>query len=229
MPEKKERDGGAARGTARRRARFSARSDGGRVSRPLLVAMIVILAGGAYLFWPRGGSAPAGIGEQHTVVTAADSATSAAPRSGSVEIQDQVQDIVPEEPTGSSPREAAREAESAAPAPTEQAPTPEQTRPATPRRTEPRSQSADEKDRITPRPSGAWAVQIGAFQAEDNADKLVTEMHAKGIDAHTRAAGTSSGAIVYRVWIGWFSSRQEALDYAKQEHRTIGDAYPVHR
>ena len=93
MPEKKERTEAGARGTARRRTRFSSNDGGNRVSRPLLAAMIVILAGAAYLFWPRGGGAPAGIGEQLTVVTA-DSTIAPAPRSGSVEIQDEQQALI---------------------------------------------------------------------------------------------------------------------------------------
>ncbi len=219
MPEKKERADGAARGTARRRARFAVKSDGGRISRPLLVAMIVILAGGAYLFWPRGGGAPTGIGEQLTVVTA-DSTATAAPRSGSVTIQEEQQAIVPETPSGGS-TETVRNPEPVEPEPTVTDPKPQA-------KSQPAAE-APEKPRITPRPSGSWAVQIGAFQTEDNAKNLVSSMAEKGVTAQVRAAGTSSGAIVYRVWIGWFSSRQEALDYGKQERRIIGDSYPVHR
>jgi cell division septation protein DedD len=226
MPEKKDRADATARGSARRRSRFAAGRDGGRVSRPLLLAMIVILAGGAYLFWPRGGGAPTGIGEQLTVVTA-DSSLAAAPRSGSVEIQDQVQEIVPEQPSGGA-RDEAREPEPAA-EPDAPAEKPATTRPATREATSPPPAAAEEKPRIAPRPTGSWAVQVGAFQTEENAAKVVTDLAAKGVTAHVRAAGTSSGDIVYRVWIGWFSSRQEAVDYSKQERRTIGESYPVHR
>jgi len=234
MPEKKDGPGGPARGTARRRRRLGGRSGDSRVSRPLMVAMIVILAGAAYLFWPRGGGAPTGIGEQHTVVTA-DSSLTAAPRSGNVEIQEQRQDIVPEEPSGAS-REAAREPEPepepapATPPPASQAQTTPPRQQAQPQRTQPQEEaSTPTKPRISPRPRGAWAVQVGAFEAEANAQKLVEELAGKQVQAHVRAAGTSSGAIVYRVWIGWFASRQEAQDYARQESKTIGESYPVHR
>jgi len=239
MSEKMDRDDGAARGTARRRARFSSGSGGDRFSRPVLAAMIVILAGGAYLFWPRGGGAPTGIGEQLTVVTA-DSAQGEAPRSGSVEIEDQVQPIVPEKPAGAAVAEQTRTPEPAAP---ERQPEPEPESAPEPARTPPRqSAGADRpkpttpprtveaaKPRIVPRPSGAWAVQLGAFQDEANAQQLVTELSAKGVIAHVRAAGTSSGDIVFRVWVGWFTNRQDALDYGVQERRIIGDSYPVHR
>ena len=231
MPEKKERTAGKARGTARRRTRFSSDDGGSRLSRPLLAAMIVILAGAAYLFWPRGGAAPAGIGEQLTVVTA-DSTIAPAPRSGSVEIQAEQQALVPEIPDGAAaepkriPEPAAAEPEVVEPVvkPVEKpAPKPVQKTESKPTPTQP------EPPAITPRPSGSWAVQIGAYENEANAQKLVTRLIDKGVDAHVRAAGTSDGSIVYRVWIGWFSNRQEALDYARQERKLIGESYPVHR
>jgi cell division septation protein DedD len=233
MPEKKEGSGGAARGTARRRQRFAARPEGGRVSRPLLVAMIIILAGAAYLFWPRGGGAPAGIGEQLTVVTA-DTTLADAPRSGNVEIQEQVQDIVPEKPAagGSEP---ARQPEVIQESAAEERSSQQSAPPTKPAPAKPARQgsspppSGESAPTIAPRPSGSWAVQIGAFQAEENAQALVADMATKGVDAQVRAAGTSSGSIVYRVWIGWFKDRDEALAYAKQERRNIGDSYPVHR
>ena len=227
MPEKKERTEAGARGTARRRTRFSSNDGGSRISRPLLAAMIVILAGAAYLFWPRGGGAPAGIGEQLTVVTA-DSTIAPAPRSGSVEIQDEQQALIPESPDGvaaepkRTPEPAETEAEIAKPIekPVEKpAPKPVQ-------KTEP---TLEKPPAITPRPSGSWAVQIGAYENEANAQKLVAKLVDKGVDAHVRAAGTSTGSIVFRVWIGWFGNRQEALDYAKQERKVIGESYPVHR
>jgi len=187
----------------------------------------VILAGGAYLFWPRGGGAPTGIGEQLTVVTA-DSTAAAAPRSGSVTIQEEQQAIVPETRDGGA-TETERKPEPAETKPEQKAQT------APPKVNESRAATSEaatavpDKPRITPRPSGSWAVQIGAFQTEDNAKNLVSTMAEKGVTAQVRAAGTSSGAIVYRVWIGWFANRQEALDYGKQERRTIGESYPVHR
>jgi cell division septation protein DedD len=228
MPERKQPKPARASGGSRGRARFAARDQGGRFSRPLLAALIVILAGGAYLFWPRGGSPPSGIGEQLTVVTA-DSSIVPAPRSGSVEIDDQQMPLVPEKPA----TDAA--GESGQPAPEPEVVAPVEQKPATtsppPSRPAPaRSQTdAPAKPAIKPHPSGAWAVQIGAYQTEANAQGLVDRLASKDIVAHVRAANTATGDIIYRVWIGWFKNRQEALDYAAQERRRIGEAYPVHR
>jgi len=222
MPEKKEHTGAGARGTARRRTRFSSSDGSSRVSRPLLAAMIVILAGAAYLFWPRGSGAPTGIGEQLTVVTA-DSTMAPAPRSGSVEIQDEQQALIPESPAGS----AAEPKRIPEPAETEPEVVKPESKPVQKAETKPATKP--EPPAITPQPTGSWAVQIGAYENETNAQKLVTKLADKGVGAHVRAAGTSTGSIVFRVWIGWFSNRQEALDYAKQERKVIGESYPVHR
>jgi len=240
MPENKEQSGPGASGAVRRRARFAAEKNGGRLSRPLLVALLVILAGAAYLFWPRGGSAPTGIGEQLTVVTA-DSSLASAPRSGSVDIQTEQRALVPARPAGAASRPAAepvatgraggateagpRDAIGASRAvtpvePVGEAPS-ETTTPSAPRPSGLRP--------VVPQPNGSWAVQLAAFASEANADKLVSDLASKGVSAQVRAASTSSGDMIYRVWIGWFASRQLALDYAAQEKARIGDAYPVHR
>ena len=144
------------------------------------------------------------------------------------EIQDEQQALIPESPDGvaaepkRTPEPAETEAEIAKPIekPVEKpAPKPVQ-------KTEP---TLEKPPAITPRPSGSWAVQIGAYENEANAQKLVAKLVDKAVDAHVRAAGTSTGSIVFRVWIGWFGNRQEALDYAKQERKVIGESYPVHR
>lgn len=154
MPERKQPKPARASGGSRGRARFAARDQGGRFSRPLLAALIVILAGGAYLFWPRGGSPPSGIGEQLTVVTA-DSSIVPAPRSGSVEIDDQQMPLVPEKPA----TDAA--GASGQPAPEPEVVAPVEQKPATtsppPSRPAPaRSQAAaPAKPAIKPHPSGS--------------------------------------------------------------------------
>jgi cell division septation protein DedD len=70
---------------------------------------------------------------------------------------------------------------------------------------------------------------VGAFGNEANASTLVAKLIGLGYPARMRAASTSSGDIVYRVWIGYFASRNEAARFAQQSRDQIGDANPVHR
>ncbi|HOX25538.1 MAG TPA: SPOR domain-containing protein [Candidatus Krumholzibacteria bacterium] len=239
MPEMKEPGTPGARGTVRRRGRYSRETRSGRVSRPLLVALIIVLAGGAYLFWPRGGSAPTGIGDQLSVVTA-DSALAQAPRSGSVDIQQERQPLVPERPAGERQSTAVDADRSSLPesmasaveqrpdlVPESPGPTGPDSRPDDAVTTAPQPRTITPA--IKPRETGPWAVQIDAFEVEANADKKVTDLAAKGVTAHVRAISTASGGMIYRVWIGWFDSRQEAIAYAEQAKGQIGEAYPVHR
>jgi cell division septation protein DedD len=221
---------------SRRRKNLSGDSGGRQISRPLLVALLVIIAGGSYLFWPRGGDVPLGIGEQYSVVTA-DSTQVTQPRSGSVDLDGTQQDLVPEAPDGQSepvrkPVEVTAEEPAAAsnedpPAEKPAAEVAAPPKPA-PKKTEP-AQPVEKPEPITPKPRGPWAVQLGAFKTEANAERSVQSLADKGVQAHVRTASTSSGDLIYRVWVGWFDSRAEALAYAKQEKRRIGDAYPVHR
>jgi cell division septation protein DedD len=248
---RKESPGSRPQATPRRRRGLGG-DEGGRLSRPLMIAILVIIAGGAYLFWPRGGGEPVGIGEQRSVLTA-EGVIGEQPRSGAVDIDGEMIPLVPEQPAGATgeaadpsgaatgPTDAgdvARENDRAASA----SPTGNETRTET--RTEaapppPSSErnagsasgrpTAEPEAPVKPRATGPWAVQVGAFQSEANADGLVTQLADKGVDAQVRAAGTSSGDLVYRVWVGWFPSRSEAAAFARQERARIGEAYPVHR
>jgi len=229
----------------RKRRGIAPRGDRGRIPRPLLVALLLVIAGGAFLFWPRGGGQPAGIGEQYTVVTA-DSTTGSQPRSGNVDIDGEHQPLVPESPAGPAGREAAAgtveqpaNGEAGAPsgseasadrAPTGQADAPPAQEPVRePARGPAPRPAKPDPPAIQPRASGPWALQVGAFQREANADGLVQTLAARDLTAHVRAVGTSSGEIVYRVWVGWFTSRSEAAAYAAQERERLGEAFPVHR
>ena len=60
-------------GMARARAKRTGRSKSLPISRPIMFALALIVAGAIFLFWPRGESPPAGIGEQFSVVTAENS------------------------------------------------------------------------------------------------------------------------------------------------------------
>jgi cell division septation protein DedD len=223
---------------ARRHRRLSGNTGGGRLSRPLAAALIVIVAGGAYLFWPRGGGVPVGIGEQLTVITA-DSIVATAPRSGSVEIAEELQPLVAERPAGQ-PATATDAPAKPAAGETKTQPTSTAKPKSAPAAQPPAAASASTATttnllpgtgtaRIQPRQTGGWAVQVGAYGQEANADRLASQLKDKGFDAQVRAASTATGDLIYRVWIGWFPSRDQALAYARQERSLLGEAHPVHR
>ena len=50
-----------------------------------------------------------------------------------------------------------------------------------------------------------------------------------GWDARVRAGNNSSGEMVFRVWIGYFSSRQSAQTFINQNSKQLSGAIPVHR
>ena len=238
MTDKAPRDGqadGAATRRTRRRKNLSGRETSRQLPRPLLIAALVIIAGGGFLFWPRGGDVELGIGQQYSVVTA-DTASHDAPRSGSVDLDDEQRDLVPEAPdTDGSPAGAAGTGADEQPRPAETEPTPTEepaettAPPASTPRTAPARTEDDPAPRIEPRVRGPWALQLGAYGTEESADRFIRTLTDRGIRAHARTANTSSGEIIYRVWVGWFDSRDQAEAYARQEKKRLGEAYPVHR
>lgn len=55
-----------------------------------------------------------------------------------------------------------------------------------------------------------WVVQLGSFSSTDNADRLVAKVRAEGHSAYKEAV-SSSGSTVYRVRVGPFLEREEAI------------------
>ncbi len=55
-----------------------------------------------------------------------------------------------------------------------------------------------------------WVVQLGSFSSLANADRLVERVRAEGLSAY-REAVTSSGSTIYRVRVGPFIERDEAI------------------
>ncbi|MBD3220815.1 hypothetical protein GF314_06195 [bacterium] len=234
-PREGRQDGNAARRT-RRKKNLSGRESSRQLPRPLLIAALVIIAGGGYLFWPRGGDVELGIGQQYSVVTA-DTVSHDAPRSGSVDLDDEQRDLIPEAPVADGPAASGTGNETAAP-PRTTPDAPDDPPADEPTRTRPRTapESVDDEPadtpappRIEPRERGPWALQLGAYGTEENADRFIRTLADRGIEAHARTANTSSGEIIYRVWVGWFDSRDQAEAYARQEKPRLGEAYPVHR
>jgi cell division septation protein DedD len=207
----------------RLRSRYASSESGGRMPRIFILAAAVLLVGAAIMFWPRGGGEiPTGIGERITVVADDDSNTArdATPRSGDVELSQERAQLVPETPQS-------------APATQPPARRPQaggsDTGGSASAAGGDRERSSSPPVRVVPSDEGPWAVQVGAFGDENNAQALVTRLISQGYPARMRAASTSGGDIVFRVWIGYFASRSAAATFARQHRDQIGDANPVHR
>jgi cell division septation protein DedD len=63
-------------------------------------------------------------------------------------------------------------------------------------------------------PQGEYTVQIGAFQKEEEARRIVNDLKARGYPAFIKAIEVPGKGIWYRVRIGRFSSREIARVYA---------------
>jgi len=234
MTSKKTEDTSAKKSKSKGSRSSNARKPEG-TPRLLIGALIVILVGAAILFWPRGGSIPTGIGEmQSVVITTPDSNAIASgsmetkPHSSNVDINSESLEIVPESPDGSglsSDEAAAQDKKIAAVAQKTVA-----AKTAKTSETKPKSKPKSiPEDNIIPQKNGSWAVQVGAYGDATNADKEALRLQAKGWDARVRAGNNSNGTMVFRVWIGYFTSRSVAEKFARQNSRDIPNAIAVHR
>jgi DedD protein len=55
-----------------------------------------------------------------------------------------------------------------------------------------------------------WVVQLGSFSSTGNADRLVERVRAEGLSAYKEAV-SSAGSTIYRVRVGPFVEREEAI------------------
>ena len=55
-----------------------------------------------------------------------------------------------------------------------------------------------------------WISQVGVFEKLENADKLILELKNDGISGQSETISIE-GRVVTRVWIGPFSSKEDAL------------------
>ncbi len=195
----------------------------GRGTPPIMIAaLVVVVVGAALLFWPKGGPSPTGIGEQQSVVTIPDSTSSeqsmaatGAPRSGDVDINQQDPEMIPEKPQGAAAEKAEEVVAPPKPKPKPVAKPPKQSQPTVPP--------------IQPQADGRWAVQTGGFGDAANADKEAARLQTDNWQAMVHAGSNSQGAMVYRVWVGYFASRDEANTFIKQNRKALADAFVVHR
>lgn len=81
-----------------------------------------------------------------------------------------------------------------------------------------------------PAADGAWALQMGAFSTQENADALAGKLRGQGLRPYVQTGSSSRGGLVFKVAIGFFATREEALAYARGNARLLGpQALPVHR
>ncbi len=202
---------------------------GGGMPRLMWLAILVCLVGAVFMFRNQGADLPNGIGESRTIVTAPDVETNleqtAPPRSGEVDIDEQVRPLTPETveqssgtnnsaDSGSKPQSAGTKVAESKP-----------TKPAddSPEVTEPPS------DPITPAANGPYVVQVGSFGQADNADKEASRLQGLGWDARVKMGNTSDGSLIYRVRVGYFKSRGDAEIFVKQNRTQMRGAIAVHR
>lgn len=234
MTKPSDKSDGSLKSGSSRRSRMGRAGQGGTIPRVMVVALLVIVAGGAALFWPRGGTVPTGIGEHQTVVATPDPAgEDTSPRSGDVDINEVGSGtLTPEKSDSVVPPAASKPAETpqaTSPAPAEktsaskpitQKPKPQKPKPQPPKPAAPK---------IEPSTTGPYAVQVGAFGQAVNADNEAARLKNLGWDARVRAGNNSSGEMMFRVWIGYFSSRQVAQSFINQNKKQLPSAIPVHR
>ncbi len=223
--------------STRKRAGRNGRGQG--IPRIMIVAGVLIIAGAAWLYWPSGDSAPTGLGERHTVVSGgpalAGSTGATGPSSGDVDIDRMTPQLTPEtpentgavaEPTGKNATIESTAPETDSPAAAVVVEKAVEKKPAAKPRPQP---AAPPIEQIKPTTSGGYAVQVGSFGNANNADQEVERLTALGWQPLVRAGNNSSGEMVFRVWITWFPSRQQAQQFIDQNRKQVPGAIPVHR
>ena len=238
MTKQGDKSDGSLKSGSSRRSRMGHAGQGGTMPRVMVVALLVIVAGGAALFWPRGGSVPKGIGEHQTVVATPESTgDETSPRSGDVDINDVGTTTLQPEQSHSDIPPQNPETQKAVDKPAQVKPVETQTQQAAskppaqkPAVTKPKPQRPKPPaTKIEPSSTGPYAVQVGALGQAVNADNEAARLKALGWDARVRAGNNSNGEMMFRVWIGYFSSRQVAQSFIDQNKKHLPSAIPVHR
>ena len=69
------------------------------------------------------------------------------------------------------------------------------------------------QEKAKPEPPGQWTVQVGAYRARAQAERLQTQLAASGFDAYVTEKG-GEGPAQFRVRVGSFKTREEAARLA---------------
>jgi cell division septation protein DedD len=207
----------------RGRARYATASADQRVSRPLVIAVVGVVAVAAFMFWPRGGGQHLGNDAPVQVVRVDAPVAMPDPKSGEVDIATARQPLVAEPPGQDRTTDRERPLTiTSRVAPAEVAPPP-------PRDAAPETTTTPPAPIVPPAADGAYALQVASFASEAPALSLRDDLTAKGYPVHVRAASKATGAIVYRVWVGYFPDRDTAAAFAAAHREELADATPVHR
>jgi cell division septation protein DedD len=196
-------------------------------SRIMIGAGVVILAIALWVFWPRGGDTGDMTGQ--TAVLTLDPAgpgviDEETPRSSDVDLGEEVPEMVPEQPASNRTTTAVTE-KAVAKVTDEAAKMPPLNDPLAKadEKLEPAAMPGD------PAETGKWAVQLGAFGSEKNAQKMGDVYRNKGFRVEVPAMRTTGGGLSYKVWIGFFNTRGEANEWAQKHKSDLGDFYITHR
>lgn len=225
---------GAAAATAKRRNGGRGRKQG--VSRTMLLVVALIICAAVFIFWPRGGGdMPEGLGDQISVVTRDSVGTTAPPpRSSDVDLDAEVEQVVPESAGAEVETEAAgteadmpdaealRKAADAAEAEAEAAKAAESLAKSVPVKYD---------ETPIPGPEGMWAVQLSAFANAAAADAEAERCKARGLAGvsvhHNDQAGDRAP---HKVQVAFFASREAAKAWLDAHKPLIGEGpYVVER
>jgi len=208
---------GTSPNNKRRRPSAKKGARGGGLPPVMWAAIVVCVVGAVFLFRTQSSDVPTGIGENQTVVTAADNESTLAEdesaRSGDVDISGQSQELTPEK----SEQAVEKKPEPIKPAPTK-----------TIQKTT-KKPVTEAPPRIVPFEVGPYMVQVGSFGEAPNAEKEAARLVKEGWDARVKMGNTSAGAILYRVRIGYFKSRTEAETFIRENRKKLSGAIAVHR
>ncbi len=231
--KQRESDTGLMKNGRSNLARAGRADRGQGIPRVMILAGVLAMIGAAWLYWPSGNSTPTGVGEQHTVVTSlpenGSMDTGTAPSSGDVDINLQSSSLTPEK-TEEKLEEKSEVAEPIAKPVVETTAEPATKDPVV-KKPAVKKPAVKEPSAplILPSANGSYAVQTGSFGKAVNADKEADRLKTHGWAASVHAGNNSSGQMVFRVWIKFFKSRQDAQTFINQNSKHIPGAIPVHR
>lgn len=79
-----------------------------------------------------------------------------------------------------------------------------------------RDEPVADDDPIPPVDLSAFAVQLGAFLSEENADALLAEIQSRGYEPYIHRMRTNDGRPLHSVRIGRYAERKDAWDAAQR-------------